>query len=120
MRGWRRGCCQSRSARWQRTRRRRAAAATRASRGLPVRAADRAEDLARGGAAFGERIAAAVVGAVPLVFETLRELDEPRAPGLLRADPRDVLPIRAALAVVQDVRGVESDENGVIPGTDRL
>src|SRR4051812_36341225 len=120
MRGWRRGCCQSRSARRQRTRRPRAAAARRASRGLPVRAADRVEDLARGGAAFGERIAAAVVGAVPLVFKTLRELDEPRAPGVLRADPGDVLPIRAALAVVNDVRGVERDEHGVIPGADRF
>src|SRR3954454_14500261 len=101
-------------------RRRRAAAEGRASCGLPIRTADRVEHGARGGAACIERVAVAVIGAVPLVFEEMRELDELRTPGVLRTDRGDVLPIRSALAVVEDVRRVKRDEHGVIPGADRF
>src|SRR4051794_10093424 len=101
-------------------RRRRAAAEARVSCGLPIRAPDRVEHGARGGAAGVERVAAAVIRAVPLVLEEPRELDELRTPGVLRTDGGDVLPVRAALAVVEDVRAVQRDEHGVVPGADRF
>src|SRR5207302_841104 len=101
MRNSRRACCRSRSCRRRRTRRRPAEAEGRASCGLPTDAADGLEDFARGGAAFIERVAVAFVGAVPLVFEAPREIDESRPPCVLRAQGGDVLPVRASFSVVQ-------------------
>src|SRR5438270_10408209 len=76
------------------------------------------EDLPGGGTAFIQCVAVAFIGAVPLLLETPRELDELRPPSVLRTDRGDVLPVRAPFAVVQDVRAVQRDEHRVVPGPD--
>ena len=61
-----------------------------------------------------------LLGAVPLLLESLREPDQLRTPRDRWRKGGDVLPVRAALAEVQDPGAVAGHEHGVVPGADGL
>src|SRR5690349_9328339 len=75
----------------------------------------RVEAALRGRAAFAHRFFIARTAAVPLLLEASRQRDQLRSPRVRRRERRDVLPVRAPFAEMQNALRVARDQHGVEP-----